>query len=219
MSAILSYPRSGNHLARFLIELLSEKPTLGCLGNPNDISLYQNTYSEEIPFNINDTTYSDCFIKYHSVPTDKIERLIFIIRNPREVLLRHHNYNMCFSKQNCDSFDLYFELIDYFLGFKGDKLLLFYEDLIENREESTNKIYRFLNIDKKEKLNYVIENIEKLYTLSGTATNRGWGGINSDSINYYYKRLNGNKKISFDNYIQSKLENNNYKFIVEKYKL
>ena len=33
----LSYPRSGNHLVRFFIELLSEIPTYGCKGNKRDI--------------------------------------------------------------------------------------------------------------------------------------------------------------------------------------
>ena len=51
-NVLLSYPRSGNHLVRFFIELLSEKPTFGCGDNPKDIEIYKNKFSENIPFNI-----------------------------------------------------------------------------------------------------------------------------------------------------------------------
>ena len=51
---LLSYPRSGNHLVRFFIELLSEIPTYGCKGNKLDIEIYKNEFPEEIPFNIHE---------------------------------------------------------------------------------------------------------------------------------------------------------------------
>ena len=52
MKVLLSYPRSGNHLVRFFIELLSELPTLGCINNKLDIPIYLNEFTENIPFNI-----------------------------------------------------------------------------------------------------------------------------------------------------------------------
>ena len=33
MIDILSYPRSGNHLVRYLVEYLSGRATCGCVGN------------------------------------------------------------------------------------------------------------------------------------------------------------------------------------------
>ena len=49
---LLSFPRSGNHMMRFFIELLSELPTFGCKYNKNDKEIYKNIFNESIPFNI-----------------------------------------------------------------------------------------------------------------------------------------------------------------------
>ena len=54
MNFLLSYPRSGNHLVRFFIELLSELPTYGVKTNINDVFIHLNKFEEEIPFNINE---------------------------------------------------------------------------------------------------------------------------------------------------------------------
>ena len=48
--------------------------------------------------------------------------ILFIIRNPREVLLRHSNYNMNFITNTCgynSSYQVYFENIDYFINYQG----------------------------------------------------------------------------------------------------
>ena len=88
MKVLLSYPRSGNHLVRFLIEILTEKPTLGCIENIYDKPIFENTFPEKIPFNIDSLLKyhdDDLFRKYHQIP--HIEpiptELIFIVRNPR----------------------------------------------------------------------------------------------------------------------------------------
>ena len=48
---LLSYPRSGNHLCRFFIELLSELPTYGCSDSPTDIEIYKNKFTEPVQCN------------------------------------------------------------------------------------------------------------------------------------------------------------------------
>ena len=65
-NVLLSYPRSGNHLCRFFIELLTELPTYGCKHSESDVEIYKNTFKEYIPFNIpNKFNKSKCFFKYH----------------------------------------------------------------------------------------------------------------------------------------------------------
>ena len=88
-NVLLSYPRSGNHLCRFFIELLLELPTYGCKGNEKDIEIYKNTFTERIPFNIQSNFNRDeCYVKYHSCsPKGNINNLILIVRNPREVFI------------------------------------------------------------------------------------------------------------------------------------
>ena len=209
---ILSYPRSGNHLVRFFIELLSEIPTFGCKGFRTDKEIYKNIFPEEIPFNISNFNKKDCFIKYHNPPSENIciNKLIMILRNPKEVLLRHN-----YMKFKPYSYETYFKNIDFFNNHKGKKLLLYYEDIITNKTNFINTLYNFLDVNNIEKKNYVISNIDKLYDLSSKGEGRSWGGINSNSINYYYKKIPVSIKTDFDNYLNEKIIK--YSFLNEKY--
>ena len=120
MRILLSYPRSGNHLVRFFIELLSELPTFGCRSNKKDIEIYKNKFSKYIPFNIvpKRITNNSCYHKYHNYEAiykdnkkgfiSYIDSLILIVRNPREVLLRHNNFELDYS-----SYNIYFNNINY----------------------------------------------------------------------------------------------------------
>ena len=213
---LLSYPRSGNHLVRFFIELLSEKPTFGGgweTGYRLDIEIYRNKFNEDIPFNIlNSQNSENCYYKYHghesNIDNLKINNLIFIIRNPREVLLRHEGKN----------YDMYFKDIDIYNNHKGKKLLLYYEDILLDKETFINTLYDFLEINKPDKKEYVILNIDKLYNLSLNGKGRTWGGNNSNgSIDYYYKKIPLSIKSQFDEYLNTKLLQ--YPFLKEKYKL
>lgn len=214
-NVILSYPRSGNHLVRFFIELLSEKPTFGCKRyEKTDKEIYKNIFPEKIPFNISNFDKKDCFIKYHDLPSEKIciNKLIIILRNPKEVLLRHNNMKFI-----PNSFETYFKIIDFFNNCKGKKLLLYYEDIVTNKTNFINTLYDFLDVNNIEKKNYVLSNIDKLYDLSSKGKDRSWGGINSNSINYYYKKIPVSIKTEFDNYLNKKYKK--YKFLNEKYNI
>ena len=207
---LLSYPRSGNHLTRFMIELLTERPTFGCPSNPLDIPIYQNKFKDPIPFNININTNTNTptpqtsYYKYHGPTTDRAKDLIFIIRNPREVLLRHNHY-----KINENSFNTYFDCINFYLNFKGRKIMFFYEDIITNKSDFINNLYEFLDIKIPDKLEYVLNNIDFLYEQSKSGEKRDWGGVNSDSVNYYYnnQQLSSKNKEIFDNYLKQQLTN------------
>ena len=126
---LLSYPQSGNHLVRFFIELLSEQPTFGCVTNQKkDKEIYKNIFPEKIPFNISKFNKNDCYIKYHTPPSQNIRsnKLILVIRNPKEVLLRHNNNELNIDGK-WDSYETYFKNIDFYNNYKGKKLLLYYE--------------------------------------------------------------------------------------------
>ncbi len=222
MKVILSYPRSGNHLVRFLIELLTEEPTLGCKENPKDKPIFLNCFPENVPFNIlslDDYNKEKLYIKYHTPPS-KIEKpteLLFIIRNPREVLVRNLNYT--FRSDGWDGCDTYFNCLDYFMNFDGKKQFFYYEDICTDRHKFINDLCSYLDIKNDEKKNYVIKNIDKLYEISKLGKNRIWGGVNSNNIHYYYDRLGLDEKQKFDNYINSKMKTNKYDFIKNKYNL
>ncbi len=44
---IISYPRSGNHLVRGIVEAYSKRPTEGCLGIKSDPPIYQNKANKD----------------------------------------------------------------------------------------------------------------------------------------------------------------------------
>ena len=216
---LLSYPRSGNHLVRFFIELLSEIPTYGCEGyQEDDKEIYKNVFPEKVPFNISDFNKNDCYNKCHAPPSQNFHsnKLILIMRNPKEVLLRHNNYKLNI-KGNWDSYETYYRNIDYYNNHKGKKLFLYYEDITVNKENFINVLYDFLELNNIEKKNYVISNIDKLYDLSSKGKNRSWGGINSNSNDYYYNKIPESIKEEFDNYINDNFKK--YPFLNKKYNL
>ena len=167
-NVLLSYPRSGNHLCRFFIELLSELPTHGCKGSKTDIEINKNAFDESVPFNIStEFDKNKCYVKYHNAPSNNIntKNLILIVRNPREVLLNQCNYKLNITRR-WDSYSRYFQNIDYYNNHKGKKLLLYYEDILTNKKEFINKLYDFLSINNLEKKEYALSNIDNLFMLS-----------------------------------------------------
>ncbi|MDA9981740.1 sulfotransferase domain-containing protein [Gammaproteobacteria bacterium] len=213
-----SYPRSGSHLLRFLIELLTEKPTCGCQMQSRDKPLYMNHYPETVPFNISRDNVSD-FIsyKYHSVtdvPWDKVNKYILLIRSPREAMIRMRG-----SELSSKDIDYYFSIIDSFLSFKDPKCLFFYEDMITKKSEFVKELAKFFGDVNPEKLEYVLKNIDHLYELSSKGKGRAWAGVKSKGQTYFYYQMA--KKEEYKNwepYLHEKIKDKKYDFIRDKYK-
>ena len=210
-NVLLSYPRSGNHLCRFFIELLSELPAYGCKGNPRDVPIHKNKFEEVIPFNIQtEFDKGQCFFKYHHPPKNgKTGNLILLIRNPREVLLNDY-------KKYPNECEWYFKDLEYYSRHQGKKIVMFYEDTLTNKQEFVETLYDFLELDKPDKKKYVLENLDKLFELSSQGKNRAWGGVNSNfQTDFYYKKIQGTLKNRFDSYLNTKLQP--YQFVRDKY--
>jgi len=192
---LLSYSGSGNHLVRFFIELLTERPTLGWDYVKEDVPIYKATFAEPIPFNITPDA-KPLYKKEHHPPSWKPEKLIVVARNPQEVMVRQAGINLNNFHNNMfintsivsQHVDLYFEIIQYYVDFKGEKLLLFYEDLLTDKVGFLKKLYDFMEIKKPEKLDYAIENVDKLYYMSKGGTNRIWLGPKSDGKTVFYAK-------------------------------
>jgi len=199
------------------MELLTEQPTLGCFGNSVDKPIFQNIFPEPVPFHIvslKDHNTNILYRKFHvpsQIPSDE---LIFIVRNPREVLLRHSNYQFIEKE-----YDNYFACIDYYMQYTGRKHIFYYEDIVTDKPKFINELAIFLQGVKSDKLEYVLKNVDKLYDLSKLGKNRLWGGVNSSSIHFYYEKLTGSDKIQFDSYIADKIATGKYDILKEKYGL
>jgi len=206
MNVLLSYPRSGNHLVRFIIELLSGKKTNGCTNNLYDIPLCENKFSENIDFNIKTDEF--IYFKFHIPPENQtVNNLILIVRSPYEALPRHGR-----------RYELYFLNLKYFHDFKGNKLLLFYEDILTNKINFVNQLYNFLDEKEDTRYQYVINNLEKLFNLCAHGTNRNWGGyISKGQINFYVNKLSNHKKKLLTRYIMQHKSADYFTLISKKY--
>ncbi len=223
---ILSIPRSGNHIIRTLIEYFTELPTAGLIGVENDGPIYTRTKLELKIKNKNKFIYykqhdfilnEEHYVNKH----DEINELIFLIRNPLEIFIREDNFN----NNNKEVIpyknqfkEVYFNNIDFYEKFEGNKLLLYYEDIIQDKKETINKVYHFLGINNQEKLNNVLDNINTIYEETLRLSSSTNGAISSD-INYYSKKFKDT--IYYKNnksYINEKISTNSYyKTILSRY--
>lgn len=216
-NVLLSYPRSGNHLVRFFIELMTGRATAGEPHSEPDVAVYQNRYAMDVPFDV-DASQPPIYHKYHFVRVDQhwaVGDLILLVRNPREVLLRHSDF-----KIELFNFAEYYRGVDFFLQFAGRKKLFFYEDMIEARAEFVRGLYDFLGVDAPQRLDYILANLDPLYETCRTAEGRYWGGARSVGADFYYKQLaDGAVKREFDAYVAERARSWRYGFLNAKYGL
>ena len=117
--------------------------------------------------------------------------------------------------KNWYSYESYFNSIDFYNNYKGNKLLLYYEDIITNKTEFINMLYDFLAINNLEKKNYVLSNIDKLFNLCKQCKNVS--NNSNNQLTCYYKNISNSIKNDFDIYLNQKLKN--YPFIQKKYNI
>ena len=149
---IVSYPRSGNHIIRGLLEAYSGRPTLGCPRKPNDSPIFERSSNQRLKvIKISDPTpigYKAHWVKeirrnnrlYSSPPN-----LLLITRNPIDAISSHLSRQSVAKNTIEDKInwflrgkpsnikratDLYLETIMYYRSFKGPKIHLKFEDLV-----------------------------------------------------------------------------------------
>ena len=226
---LLSVPRCGNHIIRTLIELLTGYPTAGLI-NVNDAAICTRN---DIKLNFNIKSYNKfIYYKQHDVILDEekhyitnpenVINLILIVRNPIESFIREDNYdnnNNEFIQYKRLFREVYFSNIDFYKNVKGKKLLLYYEDIITNKIETINKIYNFIDDNQKNRLEYVLKNIDYIYNQTLKVAKKGGELYSNGKINFYSNKYQNtecyekNKK-----YILDKINNNEYyQKILSKY--
>lgn len=193
---ILSYPRSGNSFARYLIELVTNRPTIDDMAKKivsrEQAPMLHNT-GEPIAYKRHDT--------WKIKPED---RIVFLLRNPKECLVRHNKGKRelnkeFYLKQMSNEDGTYCGLLNFYDKHKGDKMLIYYEDLIIRPIFETRRLTDFFNGDES-KYQDMVENANKhisealnRYPKSQT---KGKGAIN------HSKELSRWTKIALDNLIK-----------------
>lgn len=215
-NVILAFPRSGSHLFRFMFEILSEQATMDF----TDKSIYQNEFTEVVEFNVNPEDIK--WHKYIHTPEEgevnQTGTLILILRNPMEAILCQSfgagKENVPFASHRIQAnAKKYFSIIDYYLSYKGNKKVFYYNDMIDNHEKFIRELYSFLGNGKENKLNYILSNYANLAKICSECEYSDWGGINSNSHNYWYTQLSDNEKEQFNDILNSYLAKPEYDII------
>ena len=139
---LLSYPRSGNHLTRAVLECLLQTPTYGYKREKHYVYLQR-----EIPEMIakRNANRSRPFIrKYHSVnhirSREEAFALIFVIRDPVESVTSNLKDTPYFWRHYEQEMQKTVDLASFYVHWKEEetKLLLFYEDFHDKSDRTKN---------------------------------------------------------------------------------
>jgi len=151
---LLSYPRCGRHLLFYCINYL--------YGETTPLEDYSTpTLKKHISFN---------HVVKGGGGMDGCEKLILAVRNYKEFIPRHFEQDIITLNEDITAFlesnpaaagkslNHFIDNLEYFDVFEGEKLLIYYEDIIENFDESMIKLYEFLELENDEYLNDLIKN-------------------------------------------------------------
>ena len=193
-NALWSFPKSGNHWVRFISEYLTGCPTRGCITNPTDIPIYLNTFpSEEHPLTHVNPENPSVLYKSHKaykVPTST-SSIVLLIRNYHTHIsslgnLIYFNRKIPFVYEAIH----YLELIAAYDRFGGDKIVIYYEDLLTYSEREISRIKYFFNTSD-ERYKAFMDNYDYYAELSKRGKNRVWfySDEHSEGLADYQKKL------------------------------
>mmetsp|Transcript_30152 Transcript_30152/g.48230 ORF Transcript_30152/g.48230 Transcript_30152/m.48230 type:complete len:368 (-) Transcript_30152:74-1177(-) len=206
---LLSYPRSGNHLTRAMIECLLERATYGYEKETHHIYIERTVHdqAQAIKYANPENPYVRKIHQASAIPPALGEYdhigLIYLIRDPIECILSENKYVPPFWKDYEYQFGHDFLNSPIFYNqWKHDdsKLLLFYEDYF-------NASTRFLNLKKlagffgekrvpKQRLEFCIEHYDDVIGIGKDALQRE---ATSDMNLHYYRDTYYGKKASAGN--------------------
>lgn len=210
-NVILAFPRSGSHLFRFVFEILTETPTIEFISDP----IYKNEFPEKINFNVDETKTP--WYKLHIPPDENVNNLILILRNPREAITRQCIFRdpsepVQFKKSIYRRYiDRYYTIIDYYLNFKGNKKVFYYEDMIDKTSEFIKELYAFTKVNKQDKLEYLLENQEKLFKMCKDCDYKTWRGSVSKSHDHWFTKLDYDTKLEIQRILRYYYKQDKYK--------
>jgi len=192
MHYLISYPRSGNHLIRFIVEYITSQPTLGC--SKNDKPVCCNKYPNENLMNHVQKDATPILQKIHHYPKhDEPDSIIFVVRDYRECITKYLKYKFYpITKEVRIEIKRYFDTLLKCLRCNKSTHMVSYDALMINTKKVIYKMMTFIllnnhNINDVDyhqvsaHMDQFIEKSDKLTRECALATNRHWGGYNSQS--------------------------------------
>lgn len=203
---LLSYPRSGNFWTRYIIEFISKRPTQG----------YDSELDGPIGARHNlgvDLSAKPIVIKSHAEVGGPDDGIIMILRDYKEAITRHaKSSNLKTPQEQKEHFIQetqgssnqgvdYISIIETYDKFPGNKMFIYYEDLITNPGKEISKIVKFLQLDEKNLRDFLSE--YSIHHERSASSYHAGSYTRGKNIHYHISSLS-NDYISFmDDYIKN----------------
>jgi hypothetical protein len=168
----LAFPRCGNNWMLYQMVNLTHKKCIGMGGD----RFWNNGFQYRTHKNVKFADYSrndESIVLFHYFTSSSLgflsnqknneDKLILLIRDYRECLLRNYNYDINVIKKQITMWNIsdlkkyknniehnqiyrfnYFNNLYYFDAYQGPKLLMYYEDVIREPKKSLLKMFDFL---------------------------------------------------------------------------
>lgn len=200
---LLSYPRSGNHWVRYIIEALTDRPTYGC--GPKDRPIYTNTWRGETVLPNVDPNAQPAAQKMHfTTPKSKgcsthgnyCSHLIFIVRDPLEAIPRNLGRSKPWSKDEVRAaVQHYYSLVKYYKSFKGPKLRVEYESLMARPNDFIKQLAHHLGVTTQT-CNAFLSRIDEHVKRSKNSEGKSWYGSvsNGTAKPFHWNRISADKQ-------------------------
>lgn len=234
MVTILSYPRSGNHFVRYIVEFLTGRATIGASG-------FTKAHGQDTPICLRQGTQflthvslDEPVANKHHWP-EKInttpDKLVVILRNPAEAILSHrvqkfnklNTLELKVASKDLDEFrgdaKKFISILDYYDSFEGDKQIVLYEDLVgEDYAKSIEALGEIFDFDEG-RLSDLTSDFKKYRIDSMRSPTRSpiSSKNKAKSKEFYTAKLQSNNPANLEAYMSAIADVLNHKIIKETY--
>lgn len=141
---IASFPRSGNHLVRYLVEFLTNRPTIG-EGDESWANDIDGPILKRIDLTYKYKNDNPIAVKRHVIrEEDKSKKMIYVFRDSCEAILRHalHSYSLDYILNPENNYLKELALMntnlmrEYSSRYDNDRLIIRFENFVFNTEKS-----------------------------------------------------------------------------------
>jgi len=223
---LLSYPRSGNTLTRYIIERITRRPTMGVRKRPAKFDSPLVFSFTELPTDITLKPVWKIHKSPHITRTPFYDphktKVILLVRNYKELAFRYEqygkidmfNHNGSLNEKNliaaldhwsgdAASRELYFASLRLFDEIPDqNKLLIYYEDLVLNPDDVIYRLGEFFGCDEKvvqrmiAELDECRQRILSFYNVHQHSWSRG------NDVRYYSKRKAYRQCVQIDKWVK-----------------
>ncbi|MEQ9231304.1 MAG: sulfotransferase domain-containing protein [Cyclobacteriaceae bacterium] len=198
LPVLVTFPRSGTNWIRYIIESMTGQPT------PGKVRLHSGKdYAVD---------------RAHSAMRNglRYKKMILVLRDYRECLIRHHlelfkeigDVKLFMENDVVTSRPAwYLQNVHVFHQFQGEKLLMYYEDLLENPEVQIKKLGHFLGAKEANIQSFVgdLKNQQSRSIDSYHSSHHSVTAGDTSKKNFHAdSHLTKQEQLAFDNYFRNK---------------